>query len=85
MRRIEEVDQEISEALCGRGLSKKELSQRIRREAPQWWCRLEATRIRDLLATHVSLALESGTDPECVAQFLDRVRELVLNPNGGER
>lgn len=47
--------------------------------SPGWWISTEVHRLRELLQTHVQLALETKTDPARVIKQLKRVRAAILD------
>ncbi len=60
-------------------LSPELLDERMKQYSPAWWCRVEAYRLGDLLKTHVTMALETGTDLRRVMKLLENVRSATLD------
>lgn len=58
---------------------------KLETEAPRWWIRAELLRLRELLESHVGLALETGTEPARIVRMLKRVRAAVLDTREDRR
>lgn len=58
---------------------------KLETEAPRWWIRAELLRLRELLESHVGLALETGTEPARIVRMLKRVRASVLDTREDRR